>query len=300
MIAIRGEIAQGRVGRLAARRQPAEGTRRTPREALLKADWPHAYTREEAAYPVAEPAPRTSTGRRSAASTTSTATATCSARCLPMTRRTSEPSPRRCALAPWPSPSSTSSRSASGRAARTPSARCARRACSRCGCARRACSTRRRASAAQLYGSLGATGKGHGSDKAVLLGLAGHEPDTVDVDAIPALLEAIRATQAPDAARHARDRASTSRRPGLPPPRDPALPCQRHALHRLRRRRRRARRAASTTRSAAASSSATRSRPTARKQKSIAPDTTVLPYPFHSGDELLAAGDASTAAASPS
>jgi L-serine dehydratase len=44
----------------------------------------------------------------------------------------------------------------------------------------------------QLYGSLGATGKGHGSDKAVLLGLAGHEPDTVDVDAIPALLAEIR------------------------------------------------------------------------------------------------------------
>jgi L-serine dehydratase len=37
----------------------------------------------------------------------------------------------------------------------------------------------------QLYGSLGATGKGHGSDKAVLLGLAGHEPDTVDVEAVP-------------------------------------------------------------------------------------------------------------------
>ena len=45
---------------------------------------------------------------------------------------------------------------------------------------------------AVLYGSLGATGKGHGSDKAVLLGLAGHEPDTVDVDAIPDLLAAIR------------------------------------------------------------------------------------------------------------
>jgi L-serine dehydratase len=44
----------------------------------------------------------------------------------------------------------------------------------------------------QLYGSLGATGKGHGSDKAVLLGLAGHEPDTVDVDAVPALLASIR------------------------------------------------------------------------------------------------------------
>ena len=45
---------------------------------------------------------------------------------------------------------------------------------------------------AQLYGSLGATGKGHGSDKAVLLGLAGFEPDTVEVDAIPSLLQAIR------------------------------------------------------------------------------------------------------------
>src|SRR5256885_3321634 len=44
----------------------------------------------------------------------------------------------------------------------------------------------------ELYGSLGATGKGHGSDKAVLLGLAGHEPDTVDVDAIPSLLESLR------------------------------------------------------------------------------------------------------------
>jgi L-serine dehydratase len=47
---------------------------------------------------------------------------------------------------------------------------------------------------AMLYGSLGATGKGHGSDKALLLGLAGHEPDTVDVEAIPALLEGVRAS----------------------------------------------------------------------------------------------------------
>jgi L-serine dehydratase len=34
-----------------------------------------------------------------------------------------------------------------------------------------------------LYGSLGATGKGHGSDTAVLLGLCGHAPDTVEIDA---------------------------------------------------------------------------------------------------------------------
>ena len=45
---------------------------------------------------------------------------------------------------------------------------------------------------ALLYGSLGATGKGHGSDKAVLLGLGGFEPDTVDIEAVPAILEGIR------------------------------------------------------------------------------------------------------------
>ena len=44
----------------------------------------------------------------------------------------------------------------------------------------------------QLYGSLGATGRGHGSDKAVILGLQGHAPDTVDVDAVPGLLEQVR------------------------------------------------------------------------------------------------------------
>ncbi|HTJ41500.1 MAG TPA: L-serine ammonia-lyase [Kofleriaceae bacterium] len=38
----------------------------------------------------------------------------------------------------------------------------------------------------ELYGSLGFTGKGHGSDRAVILGLEGEEPSTVDVDAIPA------------------------------------------------------------------------------------------------------------------
>ncbi len=43
-----------------------------------------------------------------------------------------------------------------------------------------------------LYGSLGATGKGHGSDKAVLLGLEGHEPDSVDVDAIGGIVDRVR------------------------------------------------------------------------------------------------------------
>ncbi|MDR0207738.1 MAG: L-serine ammonia-lyase [Pseudomonas putida] len=45
---------------------------------------------------------------------------------------------------------------------------------------------------AELYGSLGATGKGHGSDKAVLLGLEGEHPDTIDTESIPARLQAIR------------------------------------------------------------------------------------------------------------
>jgi len=35
---------------------------------------------------------------------------------------------------------------------------------------------------AELFGSLGATGHGHGSDKAVILGLEGNRPETVDTD----------------------------------------------------------------------------------------------------------------------
>ncbi|MBL9178937.1 MAG: L-serine ammonia-lyase [Verrucomicrobiaceae bacterium] len=45
---------------------------------------------------------------------------------------------------------------------------------------------------AHLYGSLALTGKGHGTDKAVLLGLEGETPEAVDVDAVPAKIEAIR------------------------------------------------------------------------------------------------------------
>ena len=45
---------------------------------------------------------------------------------------------------------------------------------------------------ANLYGSLGATGKGHGSDKAVMLGLEGELPESVDTDQVDARLETIR------------------------------------------------------------------------------------------------------------
>ncbi|MGR8980729.1 MAG: L-serine ammonia-lyase [Gammaproteobacteria bacterium] len=43
-----------------------------------------------------------------------------------------------------------------------------------------------------LYGSLGATGKGHGTDKAVMLGLEGESPELIDPAVIPRRLEKIR------------------------------------------------------------------------------------------------------------
>jgi len=138
----------------------------------------------------------------------------------------------------------------------------------------------------QLYGSLGATGKGHGSDKAVLLGLAGHEPDSVDVEQVEAYLAAIRAGELLLAGEHpisfneARD-LTFFRRQSLP-------------LH------------ANGMRFTAfdAADAVLDERvyysvgggfvvseevlADGSKQKVIAPDATVLPYPFKTGDELLA------------
>jgi L-serine dehydratase len=139
---------------------------------------------------------------------------------------------------------------------------------------------------ADLYGSLGATGKGHGSDKAVLLGLAGHEPDTVDIERVPAELEAIRADrrvllagsqsiafdEATDLVMHRRE----------------TLPFHANGMRFT---------------AFDASGAEIENRVyysvgggfvvsdevavDGSKQKTIAPDTTVLPYPFHSGDDLL-------------
>ncbi|MEM9945775.1 MAG: L-serine ammonia-lyase [Cyanobacteria bacterium P01_D01_bin.36] len=46
-----------------------------------------------------------------------------------------------------------------------------------------------------LYGSLGATGRGHGSDHAVLLGLEGESPATINPDLIDEYLQRIHETQ---------------------------------------------------------------------------------------------------------
>ncbi len=137
-----------------------------------------------------------------------------------------------------------------------------------------------------LYGSLGATGKGHGSDKAVLLGLAGQEPDTVDVDSIPAQLQAIRGSASltllglQPLAFHEKTDLLFHRRESLP-------------LH------------ANGMRFEAFDAAGDRlSERTyysvgggfvvsdevlanGAKQKVIAPDITVLAHPFHSGAELL-------------
>lgn len=44
----------------------------------------------------------------------------------------------------------------------------------------------------ELFGSLGATGKGHGSIKAVLLGLEGESPESVDIESMPQRLADMR------------------------------------------------------------------------------------------------------------
>ncbi|MDX3644273.1 L-serine ammonia-lyase [Streptomyces sp. MB09-02B] len=48
---------------------------------------------------------------------------------------------------------------------------------------------------AELFGSLGATGHGHGTPKAVVLGLEGHSPETVDVDRADPDVERITRTR---------------------------------------------------------------------------------------------------------
>jgi L-serine dehydratase len=139
---------------------------------------------------------------------------------------------------------------------------------------------------AELYGSLGATGKGHGSDKAVLLGLAGHEPDTVDVDTLPALLSAMRTShRLPLAGSH---EIAFEEKADLVFNRKESLPLHANGMRFL-------------AYDAAGAEVASRTyysvgggfvvsddvAADGTRQKQIAPDTTMLPLPFHSAAELL-------------
>lgn len=47
----------------------------------------------------------------------------------------------------------------------------------------------------EVYGSLSLTGKGHHTDKAIIMGLAGNMPDTVDIKSIPKTLEEVALNQ---------------------------------------------------------------------------------------------------------
>ncbi|EHR72396.1 L-serine dehydratase, iron-sulfur-dependent, single chain form [Burkholderiales bacterium JOSHI_001] len=140
---------------------------------------------------------------------------------------------------------------------------------------------------ALLYGSLGATGKGHGSDKAVLLGLAGHEPDTVDIEAVPELLAAMRNTQRLALLRqhaiafHEKDDLKFLRRESLPfhanGLRFLAFDAQGAVL---------AERCYYSVGGGFVVSDEVAA--DGSRQRAIAPDATVLPHPFHSAQELLA------------
>ncbi|MFO1265708.1 MAG: L-serine ammonia-lyase [Rubrivivax sp.] len=138
-----------------------------------------------------------------------------------------------------------------------------------------------------LYGSLGATGKGHGSDKAVLLGLAGHEPDTVDVEAVPALLAAMRASGR--IALLGRREIAFDEKRDLVFNRRETLPLHANGMR-------------CAAYDAEGSEIANRTyysvgggfvvsdevAADGSRLKAIAPDTTVLPHPFHTGEALLA------------
>ena len=56
-----------------------------------------------------------------------------------------------------------------------------------------------------LHGSLAFTGKGHGTDRAIALGLAGEAPDSVDPDRVPEILAEMNERKNLAARRPARD-----------------------------------------------------------------------------------------------
>jgi L-serine dehydratase len=139
---------------------------------------------------------------------------------------------------------------------------------------------------AEMYGSLGATGKGHGSDKAVLLGLAGHEPDTVDIEQVPAILEAIRSQRS--VTLNGSREIAFDEAADLVMHRRETLPFHANGMrftafdsggHELENRVYYSVGGGFVVSDEVAADGS--------RQKVVAPDTTVLPHPFHSGDDLL-------------
>ncbi len=136
------------------------------------------------------------------------------------------------------SASSTSSRSASARRARTPWARCGPPGAFATRLARRRAARRVARVRAELFGSLGATGHGHGSDRRRAARAGGEPPgDRRPATQVDALAGRGRAAgPACCAARAAPGRLRRRRRPRAAPAHDAALPPERDALHGARRR----------------------------------------------------------------
>jgi L-serine dehydratase len=138
----------------------------------------------------------------------------------------------------------------------------------------------------EMFGSLGATGKGHGTDKAVLLGLLGLAPDTVDVEKIEGHLSDIREQRA--IALNGQKVVAFTEKSDLLFYRSEALPFHANGM----------RFSAFDAEGTLISEKSYYSvgggfivteevAHDGSKQKAIAPDTSILPMPFHSGDDLL-------------
>lgn len=135
----------------------------------------------------------------------------------------------------------------------------------------------------EVFGSLALTGRGHGTDKALMLGLEGNQPNSVDPDSIPATLEHIRRERQLNLL-HKHKIEFDEKRDLIMNKRD-KLPFHSNGM----------RFAAF---DAQGDSIATRdyysvgggfvvNQEEAAENRIVA-DTTALPYPFHSGDALLA------------
>ena len=134
----------------------------------------------------------------------------------------------------------------------------------------------------ELFGSLAHTGRGHGTDKAVLCGLEGEWPDQIDPDLIPARLQRIRGEKRinllgkHEVAFDEKADLIFNKRQKLPyhsnGMRFSAYDAEGHEL---------------ATRDYYSVGGGFVVNPDEAAEDRIVADTTALPHPFHSGDELL-------------
>ncbi|GAB2670925.1 L-serine ammonia-lyase [Arenimonas aestuarii] len=135
---------------------------------------------------------------------------------------------------------------------------------------------------AEVFGSLALTGRGHGTDKAVLMGLEGHWPNQIDPDVIPAALERIRKQKKINLL--GKHEIRFDEKQDLVLNKRQKLPFHTNGMR-------------FTAYDADGAELATRDyysvgggfvvNPEEAAEDRIVADTTELPYPFHSGDELL-------------